>query len=58
MSRICSTTGETWPAFAEMRMLDPSSFRFTGEANYLNHPSPYYWLLARLGPGLRFLRTD
>ena len=45
-------TGETWPAFAEMRMLDPSSFRFTGEANYLNHPSPYYWLLARLGPGL------
>ncbi|MGZ3294926.1 MAG: hypothetical protein ACXU9D_16850 [Xanthobacteraceae bacterium] len=45
-------TGETWPAFARMRMLDPSSFRFTGEANYLNHPSPYYWLLARLGPGL------
>ena len=45
-------TGETWPAFAEMRMLDPSSFRFTGEANYLNHPSPYYWLLARLGPSL------
>jgi hypothetical protein len=24
-------TGETWPAFAEMRMLDPSSFRFTGD---------------------------
>lgn len=45
-------TGETWPAFAAMRMLDPSSFRFTGEANYLNHPSPYYWLLARLGPEL------
>jgi hypothetical protein len=45
-------TGETWPAFAEMRMLDPSSFRFTGEANFLNHPSPYYWLLARLGPVL------
>jgi hypothetical protein len=45
-------TGETWPAFAEMRMLDPSSFRFTSEANYLNHPSPYYVLLAHLGPGL------
>jgi hypothetical protein len=45
-------TGETWPAFAEMRMLDPSSFRFTGAANYINHPSPYYVLLARLGPGL------
>jgi len=45
-------TGETWPAFADLRMLDPSSFRFTGEANYLNHPAPYYWLLARLGPSL------
>jgi hypothetical protein len=33
-------------------MLDPSSLRFTGEANYLNHPAPYYWLLARLGPSL------
>ena len=42
-------SGEPWPAFADMRMLDPSSFRFTGEANYLNHPSPYYLLLARLG---------
>src|ERR1700682_4044489 len=45
-------TGETWPAFADLRMLDPSSFRFTGEANYLNHPAPYYLLLARLGPTL------
>ncbi len=44
--------GETWPALEDMRMLDPSSFRFTGEANYLNHPSPYYVLLARLGPNL------
>ena len=45
-------SGEIWPAFAGMRMLDPSSFRFTGEANYLDHPSPYYLLLARLGPNL------
>ena len=45
-------TGETWPAFEDMRMLDPSSFRFTSEANYLDHPSPYYLLLARLGPNL------
>jgi len=45
-------SGETWPAFADMRMLDPSTFRFTGEANYLDHPSPYYLLLARLGPSL------
>jgi hypothetical protein len=45
-------TGETWPAFEDMRMLDPSSFRFTSEANYLDHPSPYYLLLAHLGPNL------
>jgi hypothetical protein len=45
-------TGESWPAFADLRMLDPSNFRFTGEANYLNHPAPYYLLLARLGPTL------
>ena len=46
------STDETWPAFKDMRMLDATSFRFTGEANYLNHPSPYYVLLARLGPTL------
>jgi hypothetical protein len=45
-------SGETWPAFEDMRMLDPSSFQFTREANYLNHPSPYYLLLAGLGPHL------
>src|SRR5260370_40915626 len=45
-------SGETWPAFADMRLLDPSTFRFTGEANYLAHPSPHYLLLARLGPAL------
>jgi hypothetical protein len=46
------STGTIWPAFENLRMLDPSSFRFTGEANYLNHPSPYYLLMARLGPSL------
>jgi hypothetical protein len=45
-------TGETWPAFEDMRMLDPSSFGFTSEANYIDHPSPYYVLLARIGPTL------
>lgn len=45
-------SGETWPALNDMRMLDPASFRFTGEANYLNHPSLYYVLLAHLGPDL------
>ena len=45
-------SGEMWPAFGTMRMLDPSTFRFTSEMNYLDHPSPYYLLLARLGPSL------
>jgi hypothetical protein len=45
-------SGETWPAFADMRMLDPSTFRFTGQANYLDHHSPYYLLLAWIGPDL------
>lgn len=45
-------SGEIWPAFADMRMLDPSTFHFTGEANYLDHPSPYYLLLAWIGPDL------
>jgi hypothetical protein len=45
-------SGEAWPAFGTMRMLDPSTFRSTSETNYLNHPSPYYLLLARLGPTL------
>src|SRR6516165_24877 len=45
-------SGGKWPAFEDMRMLDPSGFHFTSEANYLNHPSPYYLLLARVGPNL------
>jgi hypothetical protein len=45
-------TGEVWPDLNEMRMLDPSSFHFTGARNYLNHPPFYYELLAHLGPNL------
>ena len=45
-------SGDKWPVFEKMPMLDPSSFRFTSDINYLNHPSPYYWLMARLGPDL------
>ena len=33
-----------------MRLLDPSTFAFTGQPNYLNHPPFYYWLVAALGP--------
>lgn len=45
-------SGETWPDLADMRLLDPASFRFTGRKNYLNHLPAYYALLARLGPRL------
>jgi hypothetical protein len=41
-----------WPALQDMRLLDPSGFRFTSEANYLNHPPLFYALLATLAPAL------
>ncbi len=46
------STGEIWPAFDNMRLIDAASFRFTAALNYLNHPAPYYVLLAHLGPRL------
>ena len=46
------STGDLWPALETMRLLDPQNFRFTGEANYLNHPPPFYLLLAKLGPAV------
>jgi hypothetical protein len=45
-------TREVWPTFSDMRLIDPSNFNFTGERNYLDHPSIYYWLMAWLGPTL------
>ena len=45
-------TGDAWPALASMRLLDPQTFQFTGEANYLNHPPMFYALLAAIGPKL------
>ncbi len=44
--------GNVWPALDRMRLLDPRTFLFTDQANYLNHPSEYYALLALLGPHL------
>ena len=43
---------DAWPAFDTLRMLDPKTFKFTGEANYLDHPPVFYALLAVLGPEL------
>jgi hypothetical protein len=38
------------PDLSDLRLLDPKTFRFTTEANYLNHPPFYYVALAELGP--------
>jgi hypothetical protein len=45
-------TGDAWPDLKAMRLIDPQSFQFTAAANYLNHPPPFYDLLAALGPRL------
>ncbi len=45
-------TGDAWPALENMRLLDPQTFQFTGEPNYLNHPPIFYALLAAIGPKL------
>ncbi|HKS84184.1 MAG TPA: hypothetical protein VJR71_01790 [Pseudolabrys sp.] len=45
-------SGDWWPRLETMRMLDPESFRFGEQLNYLNLPSPYYLFFARLGPQL------
>jgi hypothetical protein len=42
--------GLKWPDLSEMRMIDPVTFTFDAEPNYLNHPPFYYWLVAALGP--------
>jgi hypothetical protein len=45
-------SGDAWPELKAMRLIDPQSFQFTGEANYLNHPPLFYDLHAALGPRL------
>lgn len=45
-------TGNAWPALQRTRLLDPRTFHFTDQANYLNHPPAFYALLALLGPKL------
>jgi hypothetical protein len=42
--------GPPWPNLENLQMLDPETLYFTQTPNYLNHPAPYYLLLARLGP--------
>jgi hypothetical protein len=45
-------TGDAWPDLKRLRLLDPHTFEFTGEPNYLNHPPLFYALLAAIGPKL------
>lgn len=45
-------SGAAWPALEDLRLVDPQTFRFTTETNYLNHPPLFYALLAALGPRL------
>jgi len=45
-------TGDAWPDLKAMRLINPQTFQFTAAANYLNHPPPFYDLLAALGPRL------
>jgi hypothetical protein len=45
-------SGDYWPALPSIHMLDPQTFRFTDEANYMAHPPIFYDLLAALGPRL------
>jgi len=46
------TADRKWPGFDEMRMIDPTTFEFTTDQNYLNHPPFYYGLIAILGPDI------
>jgi hypothetical protein len=46
------SSGDAWPNLNALRLIDPKSFQFTGEASYLNHPPLFYDLLAALGPKL------
>jgi hypothetical protein len=45
-------THDIWPRLETLRLLDPKTFQFTGEASYLNHPPIFYVLQAWLGPAL------
>lgn len=44
--------GMAAPNLKGLRLLDPSNFEFTAQANFLNHPPMFYALLAHLGPTL------
>ncbi len=44
--------GKASPDFNGMRLLDPRTFQFTDQPNYLNHPPEFYDMLAWLGPKL------
>lgn len=45
-------THDAWPVLEQMRLMDPQTFQFTEEPNFLNHPPVFYALLAAFGPKL------
>jgi hypothetical protein len=55
-------TGDVGQDLRRLRLIDPHTFEFTAEPNYLNHPPFFYALLAALGPKLeghpQALRAD
>jgi hypothetical protein len=45
-------TGNPWPAFDSLRLINPQTFKFTTNPNFLDHPPVYYAILAAIGPQL------
>jgi uncharacterized membrane protein YhaH (DUF805 family) len=43
--RTLEASPRLFPAYDSLRDLDPRTLQFTAQANYLNHPSPYYLLM-------------
>ena len=52
-------TGEIIPSFDDLRLIDPAMpGRWTEQGNYLNHPSPYYVLMAAAAAPFELAAAD
>ena len=45
-------TGNPWPALDSLQLINPQTFKFTTNPNFLDHPPVYYAMLAAIGPQL------
>jgi len=43
--RTLEASPRLFPSYDSLRDIDPRTLQFTAQANYLNHPSPYYLLM-------------